>query len=166
MLPRAAVRHQVGDADVQSFEGLPSRSRGPPGYGEIQPDRTRGPHAYAGNTPAVEPISIDEAFLDLTGTERLHGGPPAQTLAKLAARIEAKIGITVSIGLSYNKFLAKLASGLQKPSGFSVIGRAEAVAFLRELPVGMMWGVGPITQAQLERDGIKTIGALAATGEA
>ena len=116
-------------------------------------------------TPAVEPISIDEAFLDLTGTERLHGGPPAETLAKLAARIEEKIGITVSIGLSYNKFLAKLASGLQKPSGFSVIGRAEAVAFLRELPVGMMWGVGPITQARLERDGIKTIGALAAMGE-
>jgi DNA polymerase-4 len=116
-------------------------------------------------TPAVEPISIDEAFLDLTGTQKLHGGPPAETLQKLAVRIEQRIGITVSIGLSYNKFLAKLASGLNKPRGFSVIGRAEAVAFLRDLPVAMMWGVGPITQARLERDGIKTIGALAAMGE-
>jgi DNA polymerase-4 len=117
-------------------------------------------------TPAVEPISIDEAFLDLTGTERLHGGPPAETLARLQDRIERRLRITVSIGLSYNKFLAKLASGLQKPRGFSVIGRAEAVDFLRDLPVGMMWGVGPITQNRLERDGIATIGALAALGEA
>ena len=117
-------------------------------------------------TPLVEPISIDEAFMDLSGTERLHGMGAARVLARFAARVERKLGITVSIGLSYNKFLAKLASGLDKPRGFSVIGRAEAVAFLRDLPVGMMWGVGPITQARLERDGIRTIGALAAIGEA
>ncbi|SVC45712.1 uncharacterized protein METZ01_LOCUS298566, partial [marine metagenome] len=83
-------------------------------------------------TPMVEPISIDEAFLDLSGTERLHGGSAARTLADLALRIEDRIGITVSTGLSYNKFLAKIASGLNKPRGYSVIGRAEAVGFLAE----------------------------------
>ena len=81
-------------------------------------------------TPLVEPLSIDEAFLDLSGTERLHGAPPALSLARLARRIEQEIGITVSIGLSFNKFLAKIASDLEKPRGFSVIGEAEAIAFL------------------------------------
>ena len=81
-------------------------------------------------TPLVEPLSIDEAFLDLAGTERLHHASPALSLARLALRIETEIGITVSIGLSFNKFLAKIASDLRKPRGFSVIGRAEAVSFL------------------------------------
>src|SRR3546814_18904099 len=84
-----------------------------------------------GLTPLVEPLSIDEAFLDLGGTERVHHGPPAASLARLARRIEQEVGITVSIGLSYNKFLAKVASDLDKPRGFAVIGRAEAAAIGR-----------------------------------
>ena len=81
-------------------------------------------------TPLVEPLSIDEAFLDLSGTARLHGLAPAKTLARFAKRVEAEIGITVSIGLSHNKFLAKVASDLDKPRGFSVLGAGEAAAFL------------------------------------
>src|SRR5436305_2184031 len=81
-------------------------------------------------TPQVEPLSIDEAFMDLTGTERLHGMSPARSLARFASRVQEDIGITVSIGLSANKFLAKIASDLDKPRGFAVLGRDEAVAFL------------------------------------
>src|SRR5579871_4135863 len=91
-------------------------------------------------TPLVEPLSIDEAFLDLSGTERLHGASPAMTLARLARRIEDEIRITVSIGLSFNKFLAKVASDLSKPRGFSVIGQGEAIAFLRDKPVSLKIG--------------------------
>ncbi|KMO28075.1 DNA polymerase IV, partial [Methylobacterium aquaticum] len=86
-------------------------------------------------TPLVEPVSIDEAFLDLSGTERLHGAPPAVTLAGFARRVEAEIGITVSVGLAPNKFLAKIASDLDKPRGFSIIGRAEAQGFLAPRPI-------------------------------
>jgi DNA polymerase-4 len=111
-------------------------------------------------TPQVEPLSIDEAFMDLSGTERLHHAPPALSLARLARRIETEIGITVSIGLSFNKFLAKVASDLEKPRGFSVIGRAEALDFLATKPVGLIWGVGKTMQARLASDGIATIGAL------
>jgi DNA polymerase IV len=113
-------------------------------------------------TPLVEPLSIDEAFLDLRGTERLHGVAPAQLLAALARRVEAGLGITLSIGLSYNKFLAKLASDLDKPRGFAVIGRAEAVTFLADKPVGWLWGVGGAMQRRLAADGIARIGQLAA----
>jgi DNA polymerase-4 len=80
-------------------------------------------------TPLVEPLSIDEAFLDLGGTEALHTACPAQLLARLAKRVETLLGITVSIGLSDNKFLAKLASDLDKPRGFAVLSRNEAAAF-------------------------------------
>ena len=111
-------------------------------------------------TPLVEPISIDEAFLDLSGTERLHGAVPALTIARFARRVEQEIGITISVGLSFNKFLAKLASDLDKPRGFSVIGRAEAVSFLADKPVGMIWGVGKALEAKLGEQGIKTIGQL------
>ncbi len=111
-------------------------------------------------TPLVQPLSIDEAFLELKGTERLHHDPPARTLAKFARRIEQEIGITVSVGLSYCKFLAKIASDLQKPRGFSVIGAEEAVNFLKERPVTMIWGVGKAFAATLERDGIRSIGQL------
>ena len=116
-------------------------------------------------TPLVQPLSIDEAFLDLSGTERLHQDPPARTLARFAGRVEAEIGITVSVGLSYCKFLAKVASDLQKPRGFSVIGQAEAVDFLRDRPVTLIWGVGKAFAATLERDGIRTIGQLQAMEE-
>jgi len=117
-------------------------------------------------TPLVEPLSIDEAFMDLSGTDRLHHAPPALSLARLANRIVAELGITVSIGLSFNKFLAKIASDFEKPRGFSVIGRAEAIDFLRDQPVGLIWGVGKAMQARLAADGIKTIGALQRMDEA
>jgi DNA polymerase-4 len=111
-------------------------------------------------TPLVEPLSLDEAYLDLSGTEKLHGQSPAKTMAALAKRIETEIGITVSIGLSCNKFLAKLASELDKPRGFAVIGAAEAVAFLRDKPVGMIRGAGAALQAKLAKDGITRIGQI------
>ena len=111
-------------------------------------------------TPLVEPLSIDEAFMDLTGTERLHGGPPAVTLAGLQARVENEMGVTASIGLSHNKFLAKMASDLDKPRGFSVIGKAETLDFLARQPVSMIWGVGKSFNAALERDGITHVGQL------
>jgi len=111
-------------------------------------------------TPLVEPISIDEAFLDLTGTQRLHGGSPAHTLGQLARDIEVEQGITVSVGLSHNKFLAKLSSGLNKPDGFIVVGRRETVAFLATQPVSRIWGVGKVFQRRLEGDGITAIGQL------
>jgi DNA polymerase-4 len=109
-------------------------------------------------TPLVEPLSLDEAFLDLSGTERLHKCSPAQTLARLAKRIEDELRITVSIGLSFNKFLAKVASDLDKPRGFSVIGRAEAVTFLETKPVTLLPGVGKAFAQSLARLGLFTIG--------
>ena len=111
-------------------------------------------------TPLVEPLSLDEAFLDLTGTERLHGAPPAVMLAKLLKRIEDEVGITGSIGLSHNKFLAKLASDLDKPRGFSVIGKAETVEVLKPKPVGLIWGVGATARESLEKAGVRTFGDL------
>ncbi len=111
-------------------------------------------------TPAVEPLSLDEAFLDLTGTERLHGAPPAVMLARLTRRMKSEIGITGSIGLSHNKFLAKVASDLDKPHGFAVIGAAETEAFLKQKPVRMIWGIGPAAQASLDSAGIRSFADL------
>jgi DNA polymerase-4 len=111
-------------------------------------------------TPLVEPISIDEAFLDLSGTEKLHKGSPARTLAALAKRIETEIGITVTVGLSHNKFLAKIASDLDKPRGFAVIGEGETLDFLAAQPVSRLWGVGRALQNRLTRDGFTEIGHL------
>lgn len=111
-------------------------------------------------TPLVEPLSIDEAFLDLRGTERVHGMTPAQTLARLQADIRNEIGVTVSVGLSFNKFLAKVASDLDKPSGFSVIGREEATAFLERQSVRIFWGVGAATADRLADDGYATVGDI------
>ena len=112
-------------------------------------------------TPVVEPLSLDEAFLDLTGTERLHKAPPAILLARLLKRMEEELGLTGSVGLSHNKFLAKIASDLDKPRGFSVIGRADTAAFLKGKPVRMIWGVGAASQAQLDAAGIRTFDDLA-----
>lgn len=108
-------------------------------------------------TPLVEPLSIDEAFLDLTGTERLHGRSPAQSLIKLQNDILKEIGVTVSIGLSYNKFLAKTASDLDKPNGFAVLGEEDAQAFLAKQSVGFIYGIGPAFAAKLEKSGLRTI---------
>ncbi len=116
-------------------------------------------------TPLVEPLSIDEAFMDFAGTEALHRASPAETLAALARQVEDELSITVSIGLSYNKFLAKIASDLDKPRGFAVIGQAEAVGFLADKPVGLLWGVGEAMRERLARDGITRIGELAELGE-
>ncbi len=107
-------------------------------------------------TPAIEPLSLDEAFLDMTGTERLHHAPPAVMLARLVKRMEDELGLSGSIGLSHNKFLAKIASDLNKPRGFSIIGKTETPDFLAKKPVRLIWGVGAVTQAALERAGIRT----------
>ena len=111
-------------------------------------------------TPLVEPLSLDEAFLDLSGTRRLHHAAPAVLLARLLKRMEDEIGLSGSVGLSHNKFLAKIASDLDKPRGFSVIGRAETADFLRGKPVRLIWGVGTATQATLEKAGIRTFDDL------
>jgi DNA polymerase-4 len=114
-------------------------------------------------TPLVQPLSLDEAWLDLSGTERLNGGVPAVVLARLQARIERDTGLTVSIGLAPNKFLAKIASELDKPRGFSVIGAEEARLFLAPRPVSILPGVGPAFTRALERKGFRTVGDLART---
>ncbi len=107
-------------------------------------------------TPAIQPLSLDEAFLDLTGTERLHGAPPAIVLARLVKRMQSELGVTGSIGLSHNKFLAKVASDLDKPRGYSVIGQADTMDFLSDKPVGLIWGIGQVSGAALETAGIRT----------
>jgi DNA polymerase-4 len=112
-------------------------------------------------TPLVQPLSLDEAWLDLGGTERINGGAPALTLARIQAEIEADVGITVSIGLAPNKVLAKIASDLDKPRGFSVIGAAEARDFLADKPVRLLPGVGPAMADGLNRAGYSLIGDLA-----
>jgi DNA polymerase-4 len=111
-------------------------------------------------TPAIEPLSLDEAFMDLGGTARLHGAPPAVMLARLIKRMRDELGLSGSIGLSHNKFLAKVASDLNKPRGFSVIGKAETDDFLRDKPVKIIWGVGQVTQASLDKVGIRTFADL------
>jgi DNA polymerase-4 len=111
-------------------------------------------------TPAIEPLSLDEAFMDLGGTTRLHGAPPAVMLARLIKRMRDELGLSGSIGLSHNKFLAKVASDLNKPRGFSVIGKAETDDFLRDKPVKIIWGVGQVTQASLDKVGIRTFADL------
>ncbi|MEL6288321.1 MAG: DNA polymerase IV [Pseudomonadota bacterium] len=110
-------------------------------------------------TQIIEPVSLDEAYLDLSGLRALDG-VPADALATVAYRVRSEVGITVSIGLSYNKFLAKLASDLDKPDGFSVIGRGEAKAFLAPLPVEKINGVGAATAARMHARGLTTIGQL------
>jgi DNA polymerase IV len=117
-------------------------------------------------TPLVEPLSIDEAFLDLAGTERLHGMAPAKALARFAADVERELRITVSIGLSCNKFLAKVASDLDKPRGFAVLSDAEAPAFLAPKPASFIYGVGNASMARLARDGFHRIADLQRVGEA
>ena len=117
-------------------------------------------------TPVIEPVSLDEAYLDLSSEYRINADPPAVALARIAARIEAEVGITVSVGLSANKFLAKLASELRKPRGFSIIGQAEAKAFLSPLPVSKIHGVGAATAAKLESRGVHTIADLQGRSEA
>ena len=111
-------------------------------------------------TAVLEPVSLDEAYLDLTDDYRTEAPPAAEALATISKRIENEIGITVSIGLACNKFLAKLASELEKPRGFSVIGSSEAKGFLAPLSVRKIHGVGAVTARRMEEGGLKTIADL------
>ncbi|MGV8856036.1 MAG: DNA polymerase IV [Devosia sp.] len=111
-------------------------------------------------TPLVEPLSIDEAFLDMAGTQTLHKAPPAVVLARFARTVETQIGVSISVGLSHNKFLAKVASDLDKPRGFAVIGVAETIAFLAPKPISLIYGVGKVLAETLRKDGLVTIGQL------
>ena len=115
-------------------------------------------------TPLTEPISLDEAFLDLSGTKKLHKKIPAVLLAELSKKINQEVGISVSIGLSYNKFLAKICSDLDKPKGFSLLGRGDSKKFLSSQPVEILWGVGKILKRKLNNDGIKTISQIEELG--
>ncbi len=117
-------------------------------------------------TPLVEPLSIDEAFLDLSGTGRVHGMIPAKTLARFAREVERDIGITVSIGLSCNKFLAKIASDLDKPRGFAALDQEEARTMLADKPVGFIFGVGPASEERLVQRGYRVIADLQRADEA
>ena len=117
-------------------------------------------------TPLVEPLSLDEAYLDLSPGIRRYDRPAAVLLARLARAIETRVGITVSVGLSYNKFLAKMASDRDKPRGFAVIGRTEATAFLAPLPVRALWGIGEATARRMAEQGIETVAQLQAMPEA
>ncbi|MDD4802589.1 MAG: DNA polymerase IV, partial [Syntrophomonas sp.] len=111
-------------------------------------------------TPIIEPLSIDEAFLDLTGCTGVFGS--MQNIAQqIKARIKSEVGLNISVGISYNKFLAKLATELGKPDGLQIITRSETTAILNPLPVSYLWGVGEKSRQQLQRMGINTIGELA-----
>ena len=111
-------------------------------------------------TSQIEPVSIDEAFLDVSNLLDVAGTSPAAALAGLMRSIEGEVGVTASVGLSYNKFLAKIASDLDKPRGFSLIGRAEALEFLTGKPVRILWGVGPALEKRLHAAGLETVGDL------
>ncbi|WP_431277330.1 DNA polymerase IV [Leifsonia poae] len=111
-------------------------------------------------TPLVEPLSIDEAFLDVSGARRLLGSP--RRIAELIrARVFEETGLTCSVGAASTKFVAKLASGRAKPDGLLVIPESETIAYLRPLPVGALWGVGASTQESLQRMGLRTVADLA-----
>jgi len=134
----------------------------PPNFAKYRAESRRIMEKLRAATPLVQPLSLDEAWVDLSGTARLHRASPAETLARLQLEIEREIGLTVSVGLAANKFLAKIASDLDKPRGFAVIGAAEAEAFLAPRPVGVLPGVGPQFVKTLVSDGYPTVGDLAA----
>ena len=116
----------------------------------------------ASTTPVIEPLSMDEAFLDVRGSRRRLGSP-AQIAERLRARIADEQGITASVGVAGTKFVAKLASGRCKPDGLLVVSGDEVVPFLHALPVGALWGVGDRTEEQLLRLGLQTVGDIAHT---
>ncbi|HZZ90454.1 MAG TPA: DNA polymerase IV [Caulobacteraceae bacterium] len=134
----------------------------PPDFAKYRMESRRIMAKLRDMTPLVQPLSLDEAWVDLAGTDRLHGATPALTLARLQADIEREVRITVSIGLAANKFLAKIASDLDKPRGFAVIGAAEAEAFLAPRPVSILPGVGEVFARTLQSDGYALVGDLAA----
>ncbi len=119
-------------------------------------------HIFRDFTPLVEPLSIDEAFLDVAGAKRLHGSPAAIG-ALIRQRVEAETGLTCSVGAASTKFVAKLASSRAKPNGLLVIPAEDTIAFLHPLPVGALWGVGATTEQALIRLGLRHIGDIANT---
>ena len=121
---------------------------------------------FSSISDCIEPISLDEAYIDLSPAHSVSGHPPPVALAQAASRIARELRITVSAGLSYNKFLAKLASDLQKPNGFSVIGRAEARDFVAGLPVGKIHGVGHATAERMAADGFEMVADLQVASKA
>jgi DNA polymerase-4 len=131
-----------------------------PDFAKYKAESRRIMAKLAALTPLIQPLSLDEAWLDMSGTQRLNGGSPALVLARAQGEIEREIGLGVSIGLSCNKFLAKIASDLDKPRGFAVIGAAEAQTFLAPRPVGLLPGVGPAMVKRLEAAGYRRIGDL------
>jgi DNA polymerase-4 len=116
-------------------------------------------------TPLLQPLSIDEAVLDLAGTEALHRAPPALVLARFAREVEASIRVTVSIGLAANRLLAKIAAERDKPRGFAVIGAREAASLLAPEPVGLLPGIGPALARRLAAQGITLLGHLQVLSE-
>jgi DNA polymerase-4 len=119
-------------------------------------------HSY---TPLVEPLSLDEADLDVTETGA-WGATPAALAQEIKARVRAEVGLTISIGVGTSKGVAKIASGLKKPDGLVVVEAGREAEFLAPLPVGKLWGIGPKTEERLAAEGIRTIGGLAAQEEA
>ncbi len=119
-------------------------------------------HTLGAFSPLVEPLSVDEAFVDMTGCEALFGAPRAMGESIRRAVFEAT-GLTVSVGVSTTKYVAKVASDRGKPDGLTVVGPAEVTRFLHPLPIDRLWGVGPRTRERLEARGIATIGDVAAT---
>ena len=113
-------------------------------------------------TPLVERLSIDEAFADLAGTARLFG-PPREIAQAIRRRVRAEVGLPISVGLARTKHLAKIASQVAKPDGLVVVEPEAELAFLHDLPVDLMWGVGPVAKARLAEIGVRTIGQLART---
>jgi DNA polymerase-4 len=111
-------------------------------------------------TPLVEGISLDEAFLDLTGTERLHG-PPAEVGRRLRAAVRAELSLAVSVGIAPSKLVAKIASDLAKPDGLLEVPAGRVREFLAPLPVERLWGVGPVARARLEAEGLRCFADLA-----
>ncbi|MDR1828502.1 MAG: DNA polymerase IV [Methylobacteriaceae bacterium] len=129
----------------------------PPDHRKYQAVSTRLHAMMLALTPLVEMVSIDEAFIDLSGTEKLHRASPAVSLAELALKVEKELGITISIGLSHNRFLAKIASDLEKPRGFSIISRGKTLEFLADKPVSILPGVGAVTSSRLIGAGLLTL---------
>jgi DNA polymerase IV len=115
-------------------------------------------------TPLVEGLSIDEAFLDVRGLERISGNP-AQIAAQLRGKVRERVGLRITVGVARTKFLAKVASGVAKPDGLLIVPPAAELGFLHPLPVERLWGVGPVTADKLRRRGITTVGEVARLGE-